>query len=272
MSLQSKLVKVVWKGVAPIASVAALGPAVCLDFHSRAPRTYLLRMTAGNAVGMRHQLALRLQGEVIRRNLVFELVPSAGSKQALAWVNRREVDIALVQGGLTSAGRPNVREVAALHVEPMHLLVKNELSREASTSLTALRGKSVDVSETGSGTHSLATASMEFVGLRPPDQDPAGGYRVISLDRKQLFAEEVTARLPDAVFQMSSLPSPIANYLVTRHGYRLVPLPFVEVFAGSGAGFLARRPAAAADQGAATGHGGTALRHEKPDALLIDPR
>src|SRR5262249_26045859 len=111
MSLQSKLVKVLWKWVAPIAGMAALGLAVYFYFHSPAPRTYRLRITAGNAVGMRHQLALRLQGEVTRRNLALELVPSAGSEQALDWVNRREVDIALIQGGLTAAGRPNVREV-----------------------------------------------------------------------------------------------------------------------------------------------------------------
>jgi hypothetical protein len=37
--------------------------------------------------------------------------------------------------------------------------------------------------------------------------------------------------MPDAVFLLSSLPSPTASYLVTRHGYRLVPLPFAEAFA-----------------------------------------
>src|SRR5262249_25416733 len=51
------------------------------------------------------------------------------------------------------------------------------------------------------------------------------------LDRKVLLAEPDTARLPDAVFLVSSLPAPTTNYLVTRHGYRLVPLPFAEAFA-----------------------------------------
>jgi TRAP-type uncharacterized transport system substrate-binding protein len=231
MSVQSKLVKVLWKWVAPIAGLAALGLAVFFYFHSPAPRTYRLRLTAGNALGMRHQLALRLRGDVAKRDLTFELVPSAGSEQALDWVDRREVDVALVQGALTSVGRPNVREVAALHVEPMHLLVKKELFKDATTGITALRGKTVDLEEVGSGTHSLATAILEFVGLRPGDQDPAGGYVPVSLDRKELFAEQDTARLPDAVFLVSSLPCPTATYLVTRHGYRLVPLPFAEAFA-----------------------------------------
>jgi TRAP-type uncharacterized transport system substrate-binding protein len=217
--------------VAPLAGLAGLGLAVYFYFHSPAPSKYRLRITAGNALGMRHRLALRLQGEVAKRNIAFELVPSAGSEQALDWVNRREVDVALVQGALISVGRPNVREVAALHVEPMHLLVKKELFQDVAKSLTALRGKTVDLEEVGSGTHSLASAILEFVGLRPRDQDPVGGYVPVSVDRKELYVNHDTSRIPDAVFLVSSLPSPTSNYLVTRHGYRLVPLPFAEAFA-----------------------------------------
>jgi hypothetical protein len=37
--------------------------------------------------------------------------------------------------------------------------------------------------------------------------------------------------MPDAIFMVSSLPSRRVKHLVTRHGYRLVPLPFGEAFA-----------------------------------------
>jgi TRAP-type uncharacterized transport system substrate-binding protein len=231
MSVRRKLVKVLWKWATPLVGLAALGLAVYFYFHSPEPRAYHLRLTAGNAVGMRHHLALRLRSDVAQRNITFDLIPSSGSEEALDWVNRREVDAALVQGALTSAGRPNVRQVAALHLEPMHLAVKKELFKDASVSLTALRGKTVDLDQVGSGTHTLARAILEFAGLRPRDQDPAGGYVPVSLDRKELFAEQETDRLPDAVFLVSSLPSPTVAYLVTQHGYRLVPLPFAEAFA-----------------------------------------
>jgi TRAP-type uncharacterized transport system substrate-binding protein len=230
MSVRRKLVKILWKWVAPIAGLSAIGLAVFFYFHSPQPKAYHLRLTAGNAVGMRHHLALRLQSDVARRNLTFEPIPSAGSEEGLDWVNRREVDVAFVQGALSSANRPNVREVAALHIEPMHLLVKKELFKDVTTSLTALRGKTVDLERVGSGTHTLARAILEFADLRPRDEDPAGGYIPVSLDRKVLHAETDTARLPDAVFLVSTLPSPTAAYLVTHRGYRLVPLPFAEAF------------------------------------------
>jgi TRAP-type uncharacterized transport system substrate-binding protein len=168
---------------------------------------------------------------MVGRDITLELEPSAGSSQALDWVNSRHVDVALVQGGLTGAGRPNIRQVATLQIEPMHLLVKKELYRDVTASLGALAGKTVDLEEAGSGTHALASSVLDFVGLKPRDRDPVRGYVPLSLDRRQLFNQPDTGRLPDAVFLVSSLPSPTARYLITKHEYRLVPLPFAEALA-----------------------------------------
>jgi TRAP-type uncharacterized transport system substrate-binding protein len=214
MAAQFSLVKVLWKWVAPIAGLTALGLALYFYFHSPTQRSYRLRLTAGNELGTRHQLAMHFQSEAVQQNLAFDLVPSAGSEQALDWVNTRKVDVALVQGGLTADGRSNVRQVATLHVEPMHLLVKKELFRDTASSLAALRGRTIDLGEIGSGTHSLATAILDFVGLQPRDRDPTGGYIPLSVNRQHLQAEHDTARLPDAVFLVSSLPSATSAYLL----------------------------------------------------------
>jgi TRAP-type uncharacterized transport system substrate-binding protein len=215
MSARNKLVKLIWKWVAPLVAVAALALACFFYFYSPAQKNYRLSLTAGNALGTRHQLAQRLQKEVFQRGLVFALQPSRGSEQALDWVNDRTVDVALVQGGLTTAGRPNVRQVATLHIEPLHLMVKKDLAA-ASAHLRALGGKTVNLGDVGSGTHSLAMATLEFVGLKPRDSDPVHGYIPLTLDRQHLFAEKDTARLPDAIFLVSSLPSATTRYLVTK--------------------------------------------------------
>src|SRR5262249_52432168 len=144
------------------------------------------------------------------------------------------LDVALVQGGLKATGRPHVRQVLTLHLEALHLLVKKDLFDDVSRHLGALEGKTVSVGEAGSGTHSLSVQGPAFAGLHPRGADHPDGYVPLALSRQQLFAEKDDARLPDAVLLVSLLPSPTARYLVTKHGYRLVPLPFGEAFALQG--------------------------------------
>jgi TRAP-type uncharacterized transport system substrate-binding protein len=220
-----------WKWLAPLAGLMALALALFLYFHSSGKSRYRLTMTAGNAAGMRHQLALRLMDEYERNNLIVKLQPSSGSEEALDWVNSRKVDVALVQGGLSAGDRQNVRQVATLHVEPLHLLVKKELYDSTAVSLTALRGKTVDMEEIGSGTNALASAVLDFAGIEPREKDPKGGYIPMNIARQQLFEEKDANHLPDAVFLVSSMPSATAIFLTTKYGYRLVPLPFAEAFA-----------------------------------------
>jgi TRAP-type uncharacterized transport system substrate-binding protein len=231
MFLRVRLLRIFWKWVAPLAGLAAVAGAFYFLFHSPGERTYRFRLTAGNATGHRHHLACLLQAELAQQDLWLDLSETAGSEVALDEVNRHALDLALVQGGLQADGRPNVRQVVALHIEPLHLLVKKELFGQVAAHLSALDGKTVDLSETGSGTHSLATDVLAFAGLRPRGRDGSAGYIPLDWDRRRLFVENDAARLPDAVFLVSSLPSATARFLATRHGYGLVPLPFAEAFA-----------------------------------------
>jgi TRAP-type uncharacterized transport system substrate-binding protein len=211
-----RFTRFVLRWLAPVTGLAALGVALFLYFHTPAPKSFALRVTAGNELGMRHQLALRLQKEAADRNVDFELTPSAGSEEALDWVNTRKVDVALVQGALSPAGRPHVRQVATLHVEPLHLLVKKELLSDASASLTALRGKTVELEEFGSGTHSLATALLAFVGLRPHDEDPVGGYIPSVTGRQHLLTEPDVANQDDD----RRTPTTRGNWIYSHLGLR----------------------------------------------------
>src|SRR5262249_47867559 len=172
-----------------------------------------------------------LQAEVARQGIEVELHETHGSEEALDQVNDRRLDAALIQGGLRMNGRPNVRQVLPLHMEAMHLLVKNECFDAVAEHLAALEGKTVNLSEADSGNHSLAVDPLAFAGLHARGPDRPRGYVPLELSRQQLFAEKDRARLPDAIMLVSSLPSTTARLLVTRHGYRLVPLPFGEAFA-----------------------------------------
>ena len=125
------------------------------------------------------------------------------------------VDAALVQGGLDMVDHLGLRQVAVLHVEPLHLLVKEEISRPVDCKLAGLRGKVVNLGERGSGTSLLATEVMAFSGLRAGIDYTESTHSYADLER-----ETEGSRLPDAVFSVSTLPSPVARHL----GHR-APLP-----------------------------------------------
>jgi TRAP-type uncharacterized transport system substrate-binding protein len=230
MEQQRRLRRLVWKWVVPAVGLLALGYAGYAYFHTPGDRGYRLTMTAGSAATTRHHLAEVLRSELAPCGLTLELQTTAGSEDALDEVNSGKLNCALVQGGLSVAGRPNVRLVAMLQIEPLHLLVKKELADKVAGRLTALDGKTVNVGDPDSGTHTLSVAVLAFAGLAPQKEGKGKGYIARELGTDRLMTA-TNADLPDAIFLVASLPSRVAAHLVAEHGYRLVPLPFGEAFA-----------------------------------------
>ncbi len=222
----ARLGKWIRDGLLAVLGVSALGLAAFVALHDPPAERVLLRMTAGQEEGTRHRVARALRREASRRLLMIELQATAGSEEALEAMEAGRVDAAFVQGGLDMSEHRSLRQVATLHVEPLHLLVKEEISQAVARSLAGLRGKVVDLGERGSGTHSLALEVMAFSGLRPGNDFTESDHSYAELQ-----GETDRSRLPDAVFTVSTLPSPVARRLVTAHHYRLASLPFCEAFA-----------------------------------------
>jgi TRAP-type uncharacterized transport system substrate-binding protein len=213
-------------GLLAVLGVACCGIAALFALYEAREQPVRLRMTAGHEGGTRHRIAQALRRQAAHRAIAIELEAMAGSDEAIQAVESGRVDAALVQGGLDMAGHPGLRQVAGLHVEPLHLLVKDEIHPAVARNLAGLRAKVVNLGERGSGTHLLATEVMAFAGLR------AGiDYSESTQGYAELERETEASRLPDAVFTVSTLPSPVARRLVSRHHYRLASLPFCEAFA-----------------------------------------
>jgi TRAP-type uncharacterized transport system substrate-binding protein len=208
----------------------AIGLGLAVYFSDRSGFRRELSITGGSASGSRAQIARRLAVEARKQGLKLRVLETDGSKQALDRVDRGSIDFALVQGGLDPSVHPRVRQVAALHVEPLHLLVKPELHRAVRENLTHLRGKTVNLSTPGSGTHDLTLDVLRFAGLRPPAADGSGDYVASTASYRELDNQIERGDLPDAVFTVSDLPSPIVRRLVARRHYQLVALPFGEAF------------------------------------------
>ncbi|MFO0954070.1 MAG: hypothetical protein U0835_23530 [Isosphaeraceae bacterium] len=218
-------------GAAALA-VAAVTVAAVLFWGDSDRKTYRLRVTAGSPDGLRHQIALRLARASKRRGVQLDLVGTAGSEEALRRVDSGEIDLALVQGGLHPRGRDRVTQVAAMRIEPLHLLFKRELAEKKDNplGLEFLRGRTVNLSEPGSGTYDLARDVLSFAGLHPAGVRDDGDYRATTLDYRSLLAEGDRSRLPDAVFTVSALPSPVVKHLVSKQNYVIMPLQFGEAF------------------------------------------
>ena len=225
-----RLRKAARDGAFALLGLAALALAAFFWLHEPKDRTVRLRMTAGRSAGERHRIVEALRREAARRSIFVEVVETAGTDAALRDVESGRLDAALAQGGLDVADRPNLRQVASLHVEPLHLLVKEEIHAAVTERLSALRGKVVGLGERGSGTNRLATEVMAFAGLRPRSSGSPGDFVASMAGYDALGAEADRDRLPDAVFTVSTLPSPVARHLVKSQGFRLVPLPFFEAF------------------------------------------
>lgn len=208
-------------------SAVAIG--LYVNFSNRSSFHRELTITGGSASGSRAQIALSLAGEAKKQGLKFKVIDSEGSKQALERVDRGLLDMALVQGALDPAAYIHVRQLAALHIEPLHLLVKPELHRAVLENFASLRGTTVNLSTPGSGTHDLALEVLRFAGMKPRRPDGSGDYQASTGSYEELLKMD-RGNLPDAVFTVSDLPSPIVRHLAAKHHYQLVPLRFGEAF------------------------------------------
>ena len=202
-----------------VLGLVALAAAALFLLLPRAGR-HALRISAGDLLGRRAAIARALGEETSGRGLTLDLVEAPGSLEVIERIQRRELDLGLVQGGLEVG--PDVREVTALALEPLHLLVRPE---SEIYDIGDLEGRTVQLSPPGSGTRALALSVLGMVGLTPED-----GFTEVSHTQAEL-SEMAPEALPDAVFTVSSLPSSTATFLVEERGFQLLPLPFAEAMA-----------------------------------------
>jgi hypothetical protein len=127
--------------------------------------------------------------------------------------------MAFVQGGLDKRF-PNVEHVATIVPEYMHLLVRAQFK-----SLDELKGRTINLGDKRSGSREVALKILSFAGLQPG----------VDFVEKNLVNEELlalpSAKMPDALFTVSSVPSYMVENLVETHGFRVLEIPFPQSLA-----------------------------------------
>jgi TRAP-type uncharacterized transport system substrate-binding protein len=233
-----------WKHFLVVGVLLLAGITLYFLWCALCPRHYSLSITPGSPKTRRTKVASALSDQLQDSHVRLRVIATVGSEEALGKVNSHELDLALVQGGLSARGLDNVRQVAALYTEPLHLLVTRDLEAAVTQDLAALKGKRINLSPHGSGTYLLSRAVLDFAGLKLTEDGSAGGYfpetrdkcQLVVLGQKILAAPpsqraELRKQLPDAIFLVESMPSDVAQVLIRAADYRLVPLPFAEAFA-----------------------------------------
>lgn len=210
-------------------SALVLGIGVWRIYARLNPPTYRLTMSTGSFSGANYTLAKQyLEPAAREQRVALDFVETGGSEDTLNAVQEGRIQVAMLDGGLGTEGRENVREIAPLFTTGLHVLVKQSLYDAALASgdiRTAIRGKRVSMSNVGSGTRIMSLALLKALGLSPNEviDEP----RTVSF----LVDPKTTAdQVPDVVMAASLLPSPIANRLMDDFGYRLLPLDFVEAY------------------------------------------
>ena len=187
--------------------------------------TVQVTVASGKTESTVHQFLLSIAQVAARNQLDIEPVIATGTIDMLNQVESGKLDFAIVHGGSDMDHYHNIRQVGALSVGAIHLLVKKEYHAAVLDDLQNLRGKSINL---GMGTHTvmygLSQEILSFVGLGPRD------YRPLVMSFEELSIETHRERLPDAAFISTMPPSDLVRRLVVQFDYRLVPLPFGDAF------------------------------------------
>ena len=202
------------KGLALVAIALLLGLAGKFAYDLF-PRHYELTISGGGMLTKSHRLAKVLQEEAARRNVSLNIVPTAGSFQALNELNDGRLDLAFVQGGVDAIGYEDVRQVASIAPQLIQFLVKPDVK-----SIRDIRGKVVNLGEKNGGPSIVSNQILHFSGLVPEVDYVESNY-----SDEQLLSMK-PEKLPDVIVQVSYAPSVTVDFLVQKRGYQLLEMSF----------------------------------------------
>ncbi len=195
-------------------------------FYSRRPDP-VVRIAYGTGGALRKYFLdqLTLQGK--KHHLDIRVDPTSGTGATMDALDGDAADVGLIAGAVRDQHARNIYEIAPLYMEPLQLLVKEPLYDAVMKDFGQLRGKTIAMDAEDSATSLLATELLRFMGL-----DAHGGkplYARVQVQQSTILTQPMSS-LPDAVFQIAGVPSPVIQGLIVDRGYRLVPLPFGSAF------------------------------------------
>ena len=184
-----------------------------LFFGPSPPRSIV--MAGGQADGVYSAVARDYRARLSKVGLTVRVVETNGSVDNLERLLRREVDVALVQGGTTALvpdATEQLRGLAALYLEPLWVFHRDV----GLTSVAALQGRRVSVGLSRSGTEAVARALLREYGIED-------GPLLVNLSNADARERLERGEL-DAAFFVSGYRDPVVLALLARPDVHLLSL------------------------------------------------
>jgi TRAP-type uncharacterized transport system substrate-binding protein len=213
--------KQVSRHVFAVLALLSLAAAVGLWYWFNQTVEESLKLDPGMELRFREGLTTILCDEAQARHLKIEMPPNHQKVGDVELVSKHELDAAIIPAGLSQPAE-NVRQVTMMDCQLLHLFVKPEMVPQG---LAGLRGRTVLLGPAGSGVRCVAEEVLKFGGLTAGKdfvEDPRGYEAIMKSPPNEM---------PDAIFGLSPLPSPLGEKLARLHGYQLMELPMGEALA-----------------------------------------
>ncbi len=218
-TLPLPLPKQISRHVFAVLALAALAAALGLWYFFNQTTVENLKLGAGMELKYRQGLTDILCDEAQSKDLKIEIQWNHQAADVVQQVNQRELDAAIIPAALSAGtaqrSAENVRQVTMLDCQTLHLFVKPEMGEQG---LAGLRGHSIFMGTAGTEVRCVAEEILNYVGL-------TGGKDFIVDSRGYVEIMKSPDTMPDAIFSLSPLPSPLGEKLARQFGYQLLELP-----------------------------------------------
>lgn len=200
------------KSILIAVSIVAVGFVIAWQFVGAPPPKRLVLAT-GPAGGGYAQAGTVIRDALAESGIEVELRESPGSIRNLEWLRDGEIDLAMVQSGLSIDGS-TPEAIGSVYYEPLWIFVRDNV--EADT-LGDLGGQTIEVGAPGSGTRSVAIELLEANGVGIGDFLLGGSTPDVAIEGLLQGRVEV-------MFLIASPSSPRVLQLLEADGVKQFPL------------------------------------------------
>lgn len=134
----------------------------------------VLNLATGSEKGVYYALGQGIAEIAKKENIKIEVINSQGSQENLHWLSNNNAQLCLAQSdtvynaynglGQFKEKISNIRAIASLYTEAVHILIRNPLLLKK---IGDFKGKRISIGPEGSGTEANAIAILEAAGITP---------------------------------------------------------------------------------------------------------